>query len=104
MALGPYGTALWLDSHTERGGPYPRGQRLAGRVDWLGFGGYRGRGTTSTTATTGAGKTTVNRAISRASMVFAVRDDELWTCIAMQEEAGQIALGHLDGAITLLEY
>lgn len=41
---------------------------------------------------------------SGASMVFGMRGDDAWTRIAMEEEAGRIALGHTDGAITLLEY
>jgi len=88
MALGRYGTALWLDSHTlEWLWPSDSGQRLAG---WVArFGGEEASATAPT---------------NDASMVFGVRDDEAWTRIAMEEEAGRIALGHTDGAITLLEY
>ena len=41
---------------------------------------------------------------SGVSMVFGVRDDDTWTRVAMEEQAGRIALGHDDGTITLLEY
>ena len=86
MALGRYGTALWLDSHTSEW-PSDNGQRLAG---WVArFGGELDAALTPT---------------SDVSMVFGVRRDEAWARIAMEEEAGRIALGHTNGAITLLEY
>jgi len=50
------------------------------------------------------GEPTANSSDPGASMLFGVRDDDAWTRIAMEEEAGRIALGHVDGAITLLEY
>ncbi|KAF8840404.1 hypothetical protein BDN67DRAFT_648658 [Paxillus ammoniavirescens] len=92
VALGRYGTVLWLDNHTEDWlGPSERGQRLAGKllapiddlphpipVEQVGS--------------------------SAASMVFGVREHETWTRVAMDEESGRIAVGHTDGPITLLEY
>ncbi|KAF8547779.1 hypothetical protein OG21DRAFT_1424220 [Imleria badia] len=100
MALGRYGTVLWLDNHTEEWmGPSVRGQRLAGRV--VKEVGDRGR-CGSEGGTTDAEPTATNA--SDASMLFGVRDDDAWTRVAMEEEAGRIALGHGDGAITLLEY
>ena len=96
IALGRYGTALWLDNHTEEWlWPSERGQRLAG---WV----ARFDGDAATATATDAEPTVPES--SGASMVFCARDDDAWTRIAMEEEAGRIALGHTDGTITLLEY
>ncbi|KAG8221100.1 hypothetical protein J3R82DRAFT_2621 [Butyriboletus roseoflavus] len=116
MTLGRYGTALWLDNHTEDWlGPSEHGQRLAGRMVQLvdeglamvGVGAPGGGGSggvqMATTPATGA-EPTVPTNSSGASMVFGMRGDDAWTRIATEEEAGRIALGHTDGAITLLEY
>jgi hypothetical protein len=89
VALGKYGTALWLDSHTEDWlGPSDRGQRLAGMlVDVAGE------------------SSPVNwHDNSKASMVFRVREDDLWNKIAMDEESGRVAVGYVNGSITLFEY
>ncbi|KAG9313197.1 hypothetical protein JVU11DRAFT_6655 [Chiua virens] len=105
IALGRYGTALWLDNHTEDLlGPSEHGQRLAAMML---------HGANVSNAVASEGGTTpdppgtepiVNTNWSNASTVFGVRDDEVWTRIAMEEETGGIALGHTDGAITYLEY
>lgn len=95
MTLGRYGTALWLDNHAEYlMGPSERGQRLAGRL--LTEGGESG-GEVANASGEAADA-------SGVSMVFGVRDDDTWTRVAMEEQAGRIALGHDDGTITLLEY
>ncbi|KAF8141422.1 hypothetical protein EV363DRAFT_1465835 [Boletus edulis] len=102
-ALGRYGTALWLDNHTEAWlEPSERGQRLAGRIVRAGGpnGFDRGVGVGTGTGT----EPTATSSDPGAPMLFGVRDDDAWTRIAMEEEAGRIALGHVDGAITLLEY
>ena len=148
MALGRYGTALWLDNHTEVwSGPSERGQRLAGRLVRVGDDNDEGGGdegmnerrkssgevressrgqdhdsdpggngtktvpSTSTSVTTGlatdAELTPAVTSVSSSSgalMLFGVHGDDAWTRVAMEEEAGRIALGHVDGAITLLEY
>lgn len=86
VALGRYGTVLWLDSHTEDWvGPSDCGQRLAGRM----------------LIATGESKSQHG---SHASMVFRVRDDDLWNKIAIDEESGRIAVGYVNGSITLFEY
>ncbi|KIK39298.1 hypothetical protein CY34DRAFT_25326 [Suillus luteus UH-Slu-Lm8-n1] len=86
VALGRYGTVLWLDSHTEDWvGPSDCGQRLAGRM----------------LMATGESKSQHG---SHASMVFRVRDDDLWNKIAIDEESGRIAVGYVNGSITLFEY
>jgi len=89
VALGKYGTALWIDSHTEDClGPSDRGQRLAGKL-----------------LTVAGESPSINQPDgSKASMVFGVRDDDLWNRIAMDEESGRIAVGYVNGSITLFEY
>ncbi|KAG2111101.1 hypothetical protein DEU56DRAFT_216184 [Suillus clintonianus] len=86
VALGRYGTAIWLDSHTEDWmGPSDCGQRLAGHM-----------------MTT---EESLNRPHgSHASMIFRVRDDDLWCKVAVDEESGRIAVGDVNGSITLFEY
>jgi len=89
VALGKYGTALWLDSHTEDWlGPSDRGQRLAGKL----------------VAVVEEPSSVCLQESSNASMVFRVREDDMWNKIAMDEESGRIAVGYVDGSITLLEY
>jgi len=95
VTLGPYGTALFIDSHTE---DYfareDQGQRLAGEVlaqmpDEDGNG-ERGDD--------------YHALSGMASMVFGVREQDEWYRVAMDEEAGRIAIGCVDGGITLFEY
>ncbi|KAF9233840.1 hypothetical protein BU15DRAFT_53373 [Melanogaster broomeanus] len=92
VAIGRYGTALWLDNHTEEWlGPSEQGQRLAGKLL--------------------APIEELARAVpveqmesSGASMVFGVRGDDAWMRISVDEESGRIAVGHTSGTITLFEY
>lgn len=87
VTLGRYGTALWLDSHTEDWmGPSDCGQRLAGRILMA------------------TGESSTSQHDSHASMVFHVRDDDLWNKVAIDEESGRIAVGYVNGSITLFEY
>ncbi|KAH7890969.1 hypothetical protein F5I97DRAFT_113044 [Phlebopus sp. FC_14] len=92
LALGRYGTVLWLDNHTQDWlGPSELGQRLAGKMlDPL----------------QGLVRAAPAEQIesSRASMVFCVSEDDTWNRVAMDEESGRIAIGYTNGAITLLEY
>jgi hypothetical protein len=89
VALGKYGTALWLDSHTEDWlGPSDRGQRLAGKLVQV-----------------ATDSSSVNwQDNSKASMVFHVREDDMWNKVAVNEQAGRVAVGYVNGAITLFEY
>lgn len=87
VALGRYGTALWLDSHAEDWvGPSDCGQRLAGRILMA------------------TGESSTSQRSSGASMVFRVRHDDLWNKVAINEESGRIAVGYVNGSITLYEY
>jgi hypothetical protein len=97
VTLGPYGTALFIDSHTEDYFAHgDQGQRLAGEVlaqvpDEDGNGEHGEHGN-------------YHASSGMASMVFGVREHDEWYCVAMDEEAGRIAIGGVDGGITLFEY
>lgn len=87
MAVGSHGTIVYFDSHTESYfGHSDFGQRLAGtRLDETSEGGEAG-------------------AMVRESSVYTVTERDGWTRIALQEEEGKIAIGHVDGTITVLDY
>ncbi|KAJ6485704.1 hypothetical protein C8R45DRAFT_829298 [Mycena sanguinolenta] len=93
MVLGAYGTALWIDSHTEDYFDHAvEGQRLAG--------------TLFTTVEHGAAVVPLDdRGISAtASMVYQVREDDGWIRIAIEEEEGEIAVGTSTAEITIFRY
>ncbi|KAJ7089847.1 hypothetical protein B0H15DRAFT_839481 [Mycena belliarum] len=93
MTLGQYGTAIWIDSHTEDYFDHAvEGQRLAG--------------TLFTTVEPGAEVVALNdQGVSAtASMVYQVREDDGWIKIAMDEEEGRIAVGTSAAEITVFEY
>jgi hypothetical protein len=89
--VGSHGTIIYTDSHTETYFDHSDfGQRLAGtRIDER-----PGDGGEGEQASTMVG----------ASSVYQVTERDEWTRIALQEEEGRIAIGHVDGRITLLEY
>jgi hypothetical protein len=90
MAVGSHGTIIYMDSHTETYfGHSDFGQRLAGtRIDERSGEGEEGQAGT----------------MVQASSVYQVSERDEWTRIALQEEEGRIAIGHVDGRITVLEY
>lgn len=89
VALGKYGTALWLDSHTEDWlGPSDRGQRLAGKL----------------VAAAEELSSVSWQDNSKASMVFRIQEDDLWNKVVMDEESGRVAVGCVNGSMTLFEY
>jgi hypothetical protein len=93
MVLGAYGTALWIDSHTEDYFDHAvEGQRLAG--------------TLFTVVDPGTEAVALNDqgASATASMVYQVREDDGWIRIAVEEEEGRIAVGTSSAEITILEY
>ncbi|KAJ7614665.1 hypothetical protein DFH06DRAFT_1063107 [Mycena polygramma] len=93
MVLGSYGTALWIDSHTEDYFDHAvEGQRLAG--------------TLFTAAEPGAEVVPLSDqgASTTASMVFQVREDDGWVRIAIEEEEGKIVVGAATAEITIFEY
>lgn len=126
MVLGPYGTALWLDASTDPTTPSQagdRGQRIAFKV-------VAGPGASSQprrshqTQTEGevvdpgvedlpallnavaldshAGETMV---ADSAVSVLAVQDQhEFWNRVSVNEEEGQVAIGHTDGRVSVYVY
>ncbi|KAH7921201.1 hypothetical protein BV22DRAFT_1132472 [Leucogyrophana mollusca] len=100
VVLGRYGTALYLDSHTEDWfGPSDRGQRLAGKM--LGSADDIGDDATENQGTNGEGGGSKRR---RGEMVLGVQEDDLWNRIAVDEESGRVALGCVNGDIEMFEY
>jgi hypothetical protein len=93
MVLGSYGTALWIDSHTEDYFDHAvEGQRLAGTL----FTAIESSGEVVALNDQGAAAT--------ASMVYHVREDDGWVRIAIEEEEGKIAVGTSTAEITIFEY
>ncbi|KAI3607753.1 hypothetical protein WG66_004776 [Moniliophthora roreri] len=103
MALGPYGSALWLDSHTEDYFMQGEiGQRLAGLV------------LTPVLASDDDNRTGADVPAapllsdspehSQAAMVFDVQEQDDWLKIAMDEWEGRIAVGSVTGRVVLYDY
>jgi hypothetical protein len=94
LAIGPYGTAVWIDSHTE---DYffhgDHGQRLAGR-----FSPY------VSTEEDEEAELSDRIATATATSVYSHHEEDSWVRIALDEEEGRIFLGRDDGLITVLEY
>ncbi|EIN06232.1 hypothetical protein PUNSTDRAFT_91036 [Punctularia strigosozonata HHB-11173 SS5] len=121
MAVGPRGTALWIDSHTEDrfGAGAPDGQRLAGRTlaaprtteEALALG-VRALSNTASVQGQGQGQHDemgALRAMAEADerveeMEFQVDERCLWNRVAMDEDEGRIAVGFTDGRISVYEY
>ncbi|KAK7062535.1 hypothetical protein VNI00_000023 [Paramarasmius palmivorus] len=100
-ALGPYGTAIWLDSHTEDYFMQGEiGQRLAGLM-------LSPVSLSSEDSESDSGIQPVmsdNIEHSKAAMVFDVQEKEDWCRIAMDEVEGRVAVGSITGNITLYDY
>jgi hypothetical protein len=96
LAIGPYGTAVWIDSHTE---DYffhaDRGQRLAGRLLPLPYFGAE---------EDEEAEFPDQIATVAATSVYSYHEEDSWVKIALDEEEGRIFLGRNDGLITILEY
>lgn len=96
LAVGPYGTAVWIDSHTEHYFFHADcGQRLAGRLLLSpNFG------------TEGDEEDELPDQIAAvaATSVYSYHEEDSWLKIALDEEEGRIFLGRDDGLITILEY
>lgn len=95
MAIGPYGTAIWTDSHTEDYFNHSdRGQRVAGMLKRY--------------IVNDEGEEEVELsdqvATASAASVYAYQEEDGWVRIAMDETEGRIFLGHDDGHISVLEY
>jgi len=99
MALGPYGSAIWTDSHTQEYFAFEdQGQRLAGRL----FQQHE----SSHVVVKGPMPSDIHEAeeTAIATSVFAYQQTDSWVNIALDEVEGIVALGHEGGEITLLSY
>ncbi|KAF9478255.1 hypothetical protein BDN70DRAFT_59801 [Pholiota conissans] len=95
MAIGPYGTAIWTDSHTEDYFNHSdRGQRVAS--------------TFSRYIVNDEGEEEVELsdqvATASAATVYAYHEEDSWVRVAMDEIEGRIFLGHDNGLLSVLEY
>ncbi|KAH8104085.1 hypothetical protein BXZ70DRAFT_905197 [Cristinia sonorae] len=86
VILGPYGTGIWIDAQTD---PDPtqagdHGQRIAARM-----------------LVGGDGKSVDE---SKTRVLRVCESENVWSRLAMDEEEGRIAVGRMDGKITLLDY
>lgn len=93
MAIGPYGTAIWTDSHTEDyfGHAYC-GQRLAGTFLLVGD------------IKDDQVELSDQIANAAAASVYSVQEQDSWVRLALDEAEGRIILGCDDGRISVLEY
>jgi len=95
MAFGPYGTAIWTDSHTEDYfGHADRGQRLAGTF-------LLARNIEDEDEEVELSNQIANTA---ATSVYSVQEEDSWVRLALDEAEGRIILGCDDGRISVLEY
>ena len=97
MTFGPYGTAIWTDSHTEDYfGHADRGHRLAGA-----FLGGRDNIQDDEDKEVELSDQIANAA---AASVYSVQEDDSWVSLALDEAEGRIVIGYDDGRISVLEY
>lgn len=89
MAIGSFGTALWLDSHTEDFYGMATGQRLAGR---------------SLVIDVDAEEIDDTGRSSLATSCYERHEQDNWTRIALDEEDAKIALASDAGNITVMEF
>lgn len=103
VTLGPYGTALFLDSDQDES-QNDVGQRLAGQML------TRVPASSSVHTDSDSPAANTNTELLEEpvsgfpSMVFGVRGQDTWTHVAMDEQAGRIAVGCVDGGVELFEY
>jgi len=98
LALGAYGTTIWLDSHTEIHYQESRGQRVAGAFARL------ERRTQDLDQTEGNPFSFDNSESREASFVFAHQEGGGWTKLTLDEEEGVIFLGRVSGVIDMFKY
>ncbi|KII86019.1 hypothetical protein PLICRDRAFT_305478 [Plicaturopsis crispa FD-325 SS-3] len=102
MCIGRWGTAIWVDSHTEGAGPGDSGQRATGRV-------LSARPVAEEEVADGLEDVDAEDGAAAvggmyASSVYATRPRHEIVRVAVDEEAGRVALGYVNGAIELMEY
>lgn len=98
MTLGRYGTALWIDSHTEDYfGHSNHGQRLAGSILTMEESEYLDDSDNVDPSNQIASSV-------MASIVFGVKEHDEWVRLALDEEEGRIAVACASGEISLCDY
>jgi hypothetical protein len=108
LAVGAYGTAVWVDSHTEK---YYRhaesGQRVAGTFAKLTKRNVNPDDSEDDEENSEeeVGTTPSDLgAATAASFIYAHKEEDSWLNLAIDEEEGVIFLGCNDGAIDVVEY
>jgi len=100
LAIGAYGTAVWIDTHTENYYNHAgRGQRIAGA-----FGALTKQDLDSDDEETEENDDQLHAVSTEAPFVYAHHENDSWVKVALDEEEGVIFLGRADGAIDVLEY
>lgn len=94
VAIGNYGTVLWIDTQTEE---YfmqsATGQRLAG-VSLLSIGPEEDQAEDPNAVAYSAG----------SESVFNIHDQNSWCLLAVDERNGRVALGALDGIVSVMDF
>lgn len=131
MVLGKYGTALWIDAQTDANSPSQagdHGQRIAGKILSIPnpryvkydpsnpLGGEGGDqvspgfvdfqpGAHLGDSNDGANDEFGRQEKDNPIMVFEVRENyDGWNRLALDEEEGRVAVGSVDGSITVFDY
>ncbi|KAI0675559.1 hypothetical protein C8Q78DRAFT_1005131 [Trametes maxima] len=132
MVLGAYGTAIWLDAAADATTPAQagdRGQRVAGRVltrtpvplppsrtrpgegpqddhvsPGLGDPAALNAGAQAETTELAAGAIPAGRGGTLVSVFDVQEAEEKWNRVAVDEESGRVAVGHVDGTVSVYTY
>jgi len=100
LAIGAYGTAVWIDTHTENYYDHAgHGQRVAGA-----FGRPTRKDSRSDDEENEDDDDQLHVVSTEAPFVYAHHGEDNWVKVALDEEEGVIFLGRADGAIDVLEY
>lgn len=95
--LGSCGSAIWIDSHTEDYfGHSDCGQRLAGR--------YSSGLTAEDHEDEEATLSDQLASTAAATSVYRTQEADSWVRLALDECEGRVAIGHVDGRISILDY
>lgn len=96
MVLGSCGSALWIDSHTEDYfGHSDCGQRLAGRYS---------SGLMSGDDEDEEATLSDQLASTAATSIYRFQEANSWVRLTLDECEGRVAIGHVDGEISILGY
>ncbi|KAI0741255.1 hypothetical protein C8Q80DRAFT_1193359 [Daedaleopsis nitida] len=127
LVLGPYGTALWLDASTDPTTPSQagdHGQRIACKVIARGGVGGSPRSTRDRARTEDdvvspgeeidpalfnamsldGSNSAATTADASVAVMHVQGEREPWSRVAVNEEEGQVAVGHVDGRVTVYTY